>query len=379
MLIFGRKKKGGEGMGRKGSKTHSGMRLPWRMVEGILPFRFFFVPLCDVLHSGVCGNTDSIFAQQGDTSMDNAQTYRRIGKRLLQWCIAAVAYAYLFYTLFTFAHYDELAHAFAEATVGQYIAFVACLLLMPLNLLLEAWKWRSLLHTIEPISLQESYRQVCYGMAGAFVTPYRVGDYPSRILLLKDRTHYVPAMARAVLGSIMLTVVILVAGMVAFGIGWADTGMVKANGITHYIGLILLLIAGLSVVIIVVPRVSRKYKITHSDCNLFLLQSLCRYLCFSLQLWLMLYFCGVGLSAAQAVVWIPIYYLLVTVTPNMPIADIGIRGSLAVVVFGYAIPSVEANIVLATTGLWFINTLLPVLFGGLCVKRTSFVRYSKSG
>ena len=69
-----------------------------------------------------------------------------------------------------------------------------------------------------------------------------------------------------------------------------------------------------------------------------------------------------------AFVSIPLYYLFVTVTPNMPAADIGIRGAWAVLVFGQYIHDVQANIILATTCLWLINTLLPVLLGAVGVK-----------
>ena len=87
---------------------------------------------------------------------------------------------------------------------------------MPVNLWLEAWKWQTLLKTIEPQTLRIAFQQVCYGMAGAFVTPYRLGDYPSRVLLLKDKNHYLPAISMAAVGSIALTAVILMLGLPAF-------------------------------------------------------------------------------------------------------------------------------------------------------------------
>jgi D-alanyl-lipoteichoic acid acyltransferase DltB (MBOAT superfamily) len=52
---------------------------------------------------------------------------------------------------------------------------------------------------------------------------------------------------------------------------------------------------------------------------------------------------------------LPIYYLLVTITPNVPIAEVGVRGAWAIVVFG------SMNAALAGVLLWVINTLLPCL------------------
>ncbi|MBO4519349.1 MAG: hypothetical protein J5704_04855, partial [Paludibacteraceae bacterium] len=52
---------------------------------------------------------------------------------------------------------------------------------------------------------------------------------------------------------------------------------------------------------------------------------------------------------------IPIYYLLVTITPNVPVAEVGVRGAWAIFLFG------TANAALAGVMLWAINTLLPCL------------------
>lgn len=289
-------------------------------------------------------------------------------KKVLQWVIMLAAYSFLVYTLCTFEHYSDFVCFFRAASVRHYVALGVCLVLMPLNLLLEAWKWQTLLKPIEAMGMGEALRQVCYGMAGAFVTPYRIGDYPARVLLLKDKSHYVPAMTLAVVGSVALTAVILMLGIPAFALSFTDfQGYFTWNG-KPYLWFVSLLLCLLLLVLAIVPFMGKRYGIKYSDCGIILLQSLLRYLCFSVQLWLILYACGVLLSPMLAIVSIPLYYLFVTVTPNMPIADVGIRGAWAVFVFGQYMPDVEASIILATTCLWIINTLLPVLFGAVGVR-----------
>ena len=289
-------------------------------------------------------------------------------KKALQWGIALAAYCFLGYTLCTFEHYSDFFLFFSGASGRHYVALVVCLVLMPLNLLLEAWKWQKLLKPIEVIGIGEAMLQVCYGMAGAFVTPYRIGDYPARVLLLRDKSHYVPAMTLAVVGSVALTAVILMLGIPAFALSFTDfQGYFTGNGQT-YLWLVSLLLGVVLLVLAIVPFMGKRYGIKYSDCGIILLQSLLRYFCFSLQLWLILYACGVALSPMVSVVSIPLYYLFVTVTPNMPIADVGIRGAWAVFVFGRYMHDVQASIILATTCLWIINTLLPVLFGAVGVR-----------
>ena len=71
---------------------------------------------------------------------------------------------------------------------------------------------------------------------------------------------------------------------------------------------------------------------------------------------------GLGISGLVAKTFV--YYLLVTITPNVPIAEVGVRGAWAIVVFG------TMNAALAGVLLWIINTLLPCLFAlGISAKR----------
>ena len=205
-------------------------------------------------------------------------------------------------------------------------------------------------------------------MAGAFITPYRIGDYPARVLLLKDKNHYLPAISMAAVGSIALTAVILMLGLPAFALSFTNYQALFTENTRTYLWLTMLLLGLLFLLLALTPVMGKRYGIKYSDCGIILLQSLLRYFCFSLQLWLTLAACGVVLPPLVALVSIPLYYLFVTVTPNMPAADIGIRGAWAVLVFGQYIHDVQANIILATTCLWLINTLLPVLLGAVGVK-----------
>ena len=90
--------------------------------------------------------------------------------------------------------------------------------------------------------------------------------------------------------------------------------------------------------------------------------TLLRYMCFSVQRGLMLYFTGVHLTATELLTAIPVYYLLVTLTPNMPVADAGIRGGWAVFVFSRYSGNVPM-IALAAVLLWMVNTVIPVFVG----------------
>lgn len=88
-------------------------------------------------------------------------------------------------------------------------------------------------------------------------------------------------------------------------------------------------------------------------------QSLVRLACWCVQLMLVLYALSAISIQSSVFSLLFVYYLLVTVTPNVPIAEAGVRGAWAIVVFG------SVNAALAGVLLWVINTLLPcaVWFG----------------
>ena len=85
------------------------------------------------------------------------------------------------------------------------------------------------------------------------------------------------------------------------------------------------------------------------------MQSLVRLACWCVQLGLVLYALGAMSNVKCQMSNVLIYFLLVTITPNVPIAEVGVRGAWAITLFG----SVNAGF--AGVLLWTINTLLPCL------------------
>ncbi len=282
--------------------------------------------------------------------------------KVVKWFIVLLAYGYLAYKLATYDDYASLWGAI-KAT-GNRLRVIACLLaiaLMPLNIFLEAVKWRFLNSgrgDMETMSLREAQRQVYIGFIGAFLTPYRVGDFPSRAMCLKDKSRWGEATVMGFVGGVALTLVIVVIGLLPAVFYFNQTPAWWQ---------VLLAIVGCLAFGLLAPYFLQKHSLNFklSTFNFIAAMgwSLLRYLVFGLQLYLVLRWVGVPLGLTEAVTAIPFYYLLVTLTPNMPIADVGIRGSWAVVVFGrYAeVPLITAAVVV----LYVINTLLPMVVGSV--------------
>lgn len=268
---------------------------------------------------------------------------------IIEWIIALAGCGFLIYKLVTFDDYASLVETLRSMGVKQWSALVLCLLLMPLNMGLEAWKWRTLI----PMSWSEAHRQVYYSKLAGLITPWRLGEYPARGLLM-EKSQWGNVLSMGAVGSATMTAAIVIAGLGSIGILGllGKLGNIVDVGYYLFVGALLLLLV---LALIFAPRLLRRWAdVSHRLILISTAQSFVRLACWCVQLALALYSIG-ALGNPGCLVLTPIYYLLVTITPNVPIAEVGVRGSWAIVVFG------SVNAAFAGVLLWGINTLLPCL------------------
>jgi ABC-type Co2+ transport system permease subunit len=78
--------------------------------------------------------------------------------RIFNMLLIMVAYGYLVYRLTIFDDYSSFLAAFKTANIGLWFTLVAIILLMPLNVVAEAGKWRLLLRKTEPMTIWGAQR-----------------------------------------------------------------------------------------------------------------------------------------------------------------------------------------------------------------------------
>ena len=241
---------------------------------------------------------------------------------------------------------------------------------MPVNMALEAWRWRTLWNDEmsreqgslnEPLTLNDAQRQVYYSKLAGLITPWRLGEYPARGVLMSERVSelgnegiWPKVLSMGAVGSATMTIAIIIAGVI---------GLAFSPSILPYLGGSYLYALGAAIVVLAVlfalaPKLLRKWaKVNHGLMLRSVGQSLVRLSCWCVQLMLVLYALGAlgELGILGGLGKSAIYYLLVTITPNVPIVEAGARGAWAIVVFG------TVNAALAGVLLWGINTLLPCL------------------
>lgn len=264
---------------------------------------------------------------------------------IIEWAVALAACAFLVWKLATYDDYASLWATLRAMGWQQWLAIGVCVALMPLNMSLEAWRWKTLI----PMSWREANRQVYYSKLAGLITPWRLGEYPSRALL---RDEWAQTLSMGAVGSATMTAAIVLAGVIAL----AFSPAVLAYLGNSYLYALLAVVVVLGALFLLMPKLLRKW----AEVNQYLIlrsigQSLVRLACWCIQLALVLYALGAINNLQLTINNLPIYYLLVTITPNVPIVEAGARGAWAIVVFG------TMNAALAGVLLWAINTLLPCL------------------
>ena len=283
---------------------------------------------------------------------------------IIEWLVAIVAYAWLAYSLATYDRYDDVAASLRAMDWTQWTALALAVALMPLNMLIEAWKWQTLM----PMPLREAQRQVYYSKLAGLMTPWRLGEYPARALLFtKSQSPITTILSMGAVGSATMTAAIVISGLGALTFSPAVRNRLGDS----YLFVLIVVVALLAAALLLAPKILKRWAdVSNRLVWTTTLQSFVRLACWCLQLALVLYalnaFDNSQLSILNSqlsivnyqlsiILSLPIYFLLVTVTPNIPIVEAGVRGAWAMFLFG------SVNAALAGVLLWAINTLLPCL------------------
>lgn len=277
---------------------------------------------------------------------------------IIEWVIAIAACAWLVWKLATYEDYAALGECLRNMGWAQWMAIAACVALMPVNMALEAWKWKTLMNEgVNELTFKEAHRQVYYSKLAGIITPWRLGEYPARGLMMQQ-SEWGKVLSMGAVGSATMTMAIVAAGAVALSL---EIGKWKLENEYLYLiaAVLMLLVVGLAFA----PRLLRQWA-TVSRRLIFISfgQSLVRLACWCVQLMLVLYALGAlgnlgTLGILGGIGKSAVYYLFVTITPNVPIVEAGARGAWAMAVFG------TVNAALAGVLLWAINTLLPCVIG----------------
>ena len=315
---------------------------------------------------------------------------------LLKITIVGFALYFLYHQLTNKQAIEDFDIVFIKQTILENQSLVVLVFLMMFfNWLIEAVKWKFLIGKIEKVSMLTSLRAVFSGITVSVFTPNRIGEYAGRVFCL-EKADRIQGVLITVLGSMAQLLTTIFFG--SMGILFLNKyipelqelylEMEFAYPVMFFMLLLLnllllLLFHNISIISNLMDKFSwlskyKKYKEVFTFYNsqelaFVFVFSIIRYAIFTTQFFILLQLFAVDISYFNAIILTMVMLFVISIIPTIAIAEIGIRGSVAVYLFGL----VSANtlgILSATFVLWVINLLLPAIIGTFFVFTLKFFR-----
>lgn len=307
-------------------------------------------------------------------------------QKILWWAvklvITIVSAYYLYRTLFIDDSFRQtLPLTFAALKLPYHLLTLSfAILLIFLNWGFESWKWHALIRKFQEMSLLQSYKAIFAGTAISWWMPNRAGEYVGRIFFIRAEKRIRGILATFIgsISQLMVTLILGVFGLLSFTFSWMENlymwaALAMLGAVT--ITLLLFFYFNINQLRYLIPanarvsRLIRKYALVYSlysqkDLQKILLFSLLRYLVFSFQFYLLLYFYGIAIEPPMAAMLIFLMFFIQTAIPTSGFGELAVRGGTAIFLFQPYSHNIS-GIVAASYTLWIINVLLPGLLGGV--------------
>lgn len=290
-------------------------------------------------------------------------------KKVILLSISALAVVFVVYKLSVFPNWDFVFQY--KSLKYEFVAMIVIqLLLLLISLLFESLKWKTLVSPFVNLSVKDSLYQILKGIQGGVISPARLGDPPARVLLLPNEIRFF-AIGNFFVGSFIQNLIIGAGALVAFiFVDKSVFEIVGSNLMKYFVLLLIVILVSFFIIIYFINNKRAKIlkkvrllfknlkKFNFKDIVLVFSYSLFKYILFCLQLFLFLYFFKI--IELSDIMTIALYFGMITIIPSFAIADLGIRGSVALFVFGSISPNSGA-IVISIFLLWLINLAIPAM------------------
>jgi hypothetical protein len=292
----------------------------------------------------------------------------------IKWLLILCTLVFIGYKLF--AAY-EIHNLFEQIVFGwtfsKFLLLLSVLVLLPLNICIEAIKWQLLIGKFEKVSFLWSLRSLVSGIALGVMTPNNLGDFVGRVMHLEKLNKWKGALV-AVIGHTAQVMCVAIPGVFAFIFMFNDIPFVTSNFNLLLVILILLSIGSIFAYFHM-PILSKWFKnrkltsfadvfgkYSKQDLLSVFLLSLLRYIVFTMQYVMLTQFFEVGPTFVQSTQAVVATLCAQIFMPSFLLVEIGMRGASALFFLGIYSNNVVAILLSAYT-LWIINIMLPTLWG----------------
>lgn len=335
------------------------------------------------------------------TNIHKNKTYNYI----IRIAIMVATYYFIYKEIFKEKRLDYVVDSFNDLISQPYVTilFIWTVALMLVNWGIESLKWQYLMNKAERISFLKSYEAILSGISVSIFTPNRVGEWFGRVFIMKKANPW-KGVFITMIGSfsqLLITIIIGAISLVFYIPTYFHDAAFYSNYLLYGLILLVLVITGSLLLIFLnitsipsfINRLIKKRFVhfneyinvisTYSTFELItvLIFSLLRYSVFAMQFYILLMMFSVKIPFFHGMMIISMIFFVMTAIPTVTLAELGIRGSVALQLIGLYFErmgtlsdKIEIGILSATSTLWVINLAFPALLGTLFVYRLTFFR-----
>lgn len=261
--------------------------------------------------------------------------------------------------------------------------FFIVALLAVFNLLAEAYKWWYLVSFIETVSFATALKSILTGLAVGFITPNRLGDFPGRAMLFSPANRGKIILLNLLAGYSQFIVICLLAVWsivlmpVDFSLFFAHFETLRWAYLAAFVLLVvyhvlflfrthhfLLLFARIKWLRPLLRRLDGFARFGFTENINALVLSFIRSGIYTAQLMLIIYFFDDSVSVSSLFLYTNLYFFVLTVAPSFMLNKLGVRESLAVLVFADIVSNPVVTVV-SVLSLWIINQVIPAITGAV--------------
>ncbi|MCH8903875.1 MAG: flippase-like domain-containing protein [Bacteroidetes bacterium] len=306
--------------------------------------------------------------------------------RSIQVLITLLLLFALYREIFLNEDIESILGGYVEALHGGNIIYLfLTIIFMPVNWLLESFKWQLLISKIEKISFLRAINGILGGITFSIFTPNRVGEFIGRVAVLQPG-HKIKGVFLTLVGSfsqILAALTLGILGLLYFM--WLHLGQewysVLAAAVIGGVVMTLLILIYFNVSIIhewmekikFLKRFS-KYTTVLKFFNIkelwtYYFLSLLRYSVFTLQYLFMMKLFGINFELFDGFMIICLVFFIHTIIPSIAIIELGIRGQIAFYLFQEVnVDNInELATLSASFGIWMINLIIPAIIGAIII------------
>ena len=313
-------------------------------------------------------------------------------KKLLSYSLKAAIIILAFVIIYRRVNNNENLRQFEKliAAINHRRAFIVMtcvVLLMLVNWLTEALKWKYVTRELSNISNWQAIEAVFCGLTWAVFTPNRIGEYGGRVMFLpsRKRIHGVFAMAVGSFGQNIITNTLGLIALIWFMFTYLQLNIVVSLSLSlaaiSFVVLLLIFYFNISWLVTLLNRIKflkkyhRFFEIldryhTHELLNIMGF-CLTRFFVFSFQYYLVIHLLMPEMPAFPMMMMVFILFFIQSALPSLDLFDIVVRNYTATAFFVY-ITTQNLAVMAAVSSIWFINLIVPAILGSVFVLKLRF-------